>query len=63
MKFRYYVFAYNTYYPEGGMRDCALKTNNWAVALETATHLHDHGYYVHIYDARKDTVTYAEELE
>jgi hypothetical protein len=41
---RYYVFAYSTYYPEGGMNDCVLKTERRGDAIVRAVFERDHNF-------------------
>jgi hypothetical protein len=54
---RYLVFAYSTYYPEGGMNDCALKTDHKGLAQRTADALLDNGQHVHILDTHTGEIT------
>lgn len=52
---RYLVFRFNTYYPNGGMNDCILKTNLLEVAISRAVYERDENFYhVHVYDKLKD---------
>lgn len=51
---RYLVFAYNTYYPEGGMTDCKFKTDDKDKAVKEATRLREEEWwsYLDIYDTQ-----------
>ena len=46
------VFVYATWYPVGGLRDCALRTNNKDLAVARAiTEVHG-GQHAHILDVQ-----------
>lgn len=47
---RYLVFSYSTYYPEGGMNDCVLKTNDRDLAIRVAVEKRDDFYNFSVYD-------------
>jgi hypothetical protein len=50
--YRYLVFAYDRYYPSGGMSDCELKSNDIDEVNEKADELKSDGWeYVYVYDA------------
>lgn len=49
---RYLVFCYSTYYPEGGMNDCKLKTDDEQDALVFAAAKAYDGGQVHILDTQ-----------
>ena len=53
--YRYFVFAFNDYYPSGGFGDCELKTNELNEAKEKLEEFsnYDASY---IYDAQTDEI-------
>ena len=53
-KHRYYVFSYSTYYPQGGMDDCALMTRDRKFAIFMAVKLRDDGYHAFVWDVKKE---------
>lgn len=63
------VFAYNEYYPSGGINDCVLMTNDYTVALKKAQELEDDPDileqfdFVEIYDTEKGSMSYEFERE
>lgn len=47
---RYLLFAYNSYYPSGGMDDCVFMSNDWDEVRDRWKKLeHDHS---HVYDCQ-----------
>lgn len=61
--YRYLLFYYDDYYPQGGMEDCVFKTNNY-VDLEQFIHQeYENDYFqatISYYDALEDQTWYAE---
>ena len=61
---RFLVFAYNEYYPFGGMEDCVFKSEDYATALKKAqeyaddTDILEQLEYVKIYDITQDKMVY-----
>ena len=49
---QYLVFCYETYYPSGGMDDCALQTNDKDEAFAFGLKRFDEGQHVHILDTK-----------
>lgn len=48
---RYYVFKYDSYYPNGGMNDCLLRTNDREEAVKKATTERDENFsHVSVWD-------------
>lgn len=48
---RYLVFSYGSYYPNGGMSDCVLKTNDVNEAVCKAVDERDENFmYTSVYD-------------
>ena len=56
--YRYLVFAYDYYYPFGGMDDCKFKTNDNDEALNQSELALRGAEHVEIYDAEKDELIY-----
>lgn len=61
---RYLVFAFNEYYPFGGMEDCVFKSEDYTLALKKAQEYADDSDiieqldYVKIYDTSEDKMVY-----
>lgn len=52
---RYYVFCYSTYYPDGGMNDCVLKTARRGDAIVRAVHERDENFqHVSVWDVLEE---------
>jgi hypothetical protein len=52
MKYRYYVFACDTYYPCGGMEDCIYRTNDLVCAIIEADNADEE--WAIVYDFKED---------
>lgn len=60
--YRYLVFAYDEYYPSGGMEDCMLKTNDLLSAKAKARSLDGYAN-VFVYDCVNDVEYYGIDIE
>lgn len=47
---RYLLFAYNSYYPSGGMDDCVFMSNDWDEVKEKWKKLDQE--HAHVYDCQ-----------
>lgn len=54
MNKRYLLFAYDEYYPGGGMYDCKLRTNDWDEINREVVKLAERYDYVQYYDSEVD---------
>lgn len=58
----YYVFAYYSYYPQGGMSDCVHKTSDKDEALHVADEYAKKSYdYVEVYDVIHNEIIWSKE--
>lgn len=61
--FRYLVFAYDEYYPLGGMEDCRYKSNEPLAVRAKVRSLKSEWETVEVYDCVTDKVCYKYEEE
>lgn len=60
--YRFLLFSYSEYYPNGGMKDCEFRFNSFYELVEEKDNLYSSDY-IEIYDVKYDNVVYIEDKE